>query len=186
MPSFFLALLACFVASAGARDQRLVAALSARLGAGNALLAASWMASAITACIAAVAGAAVGSLLPPAGKAMFVAFALLAAAVELALPIRQRDLDEPTRSVFAVVLVLIARQIGDGARFLIAAIAAATGVPVLAALGGAIGAGAALTLGWGLGGALTARLPLRPIRSGIAGILLFAALWTGLSARGII
>ncbi|HEX7710236.1 MAG TPA: hypothetical protein VF418_04800, partial [Sphingomonadaceae bacterium] len=101
MPPFFLALIAAFLADTGARDQRLVAALSARLGASGGLLAVGWIASAATASLAAAAGAGIAQLLPPAGKTMFVALALLLAAAELAWPIRRKEPQEPTRSLFA-------------------------------------------------------------------------------------
>lgn len=186
MPSLFFALIACFLAAFGARDQRLVAMLSTRLGASNALLATGWLVSAITAALAAFAGAGLALLLPPAGKTMLVAFALLLAALELAWPFRRREPEEPTRSLFAIAVVLGARQVGDGARFLVVAIAAATGAPVLAAIGGALGGGAALTLGWALGENLARRYPVRWIRLGIAVALVVAAAWSALSARGII
>lgn len=186
MPSFFLPLLVCFLASVGARDQRLVATLSARLGPGNGLLIACWIISAGTAAFAAFAGTILAAMLPPAGKTMLIAFALLFAAAELAWPIRQRDMGEPTRSIFAISLVLAARQIGDASRFLIVAFAAATGVPLLVAIGGAVGGGAALTMGWALGNSLQEQMPLRAIRLIIAVLLLIAAIWTGLTARGIL
>jgi len=186
MPSFFLPLLACVLASIGGRDQRLVALLSARLGASNALLIACWVVSVLTSVLAALAGVTLAAMMPPAGKTMLIAFALLFAAGELAWPIRKRDPVEPTRSLFAITLVLAAHQIGDAARFLVFAFAAASGVPALVALGGAIGSGAALTLGWALGASLHQRLPLRLIRIAIAVLLMIAAIWTGLTARGIL
>jgi putative Ca2+/H+ antiporter (TMEM165/GDT1 family) len=186
MPSFFLALIACFFADAGARDQRLVAALSARLGASSGLLVTSWIAAIATAAFAAAAGAAIALLLPPAGKTMFVAIALLLAAAELAWPILRKEPEEPTRSLFAAGLVIASHQVSDAARFLIVALAAATGGPEFAAIGGAIGGGAALTLGWALGEDLTRRFPLRAVRLAIAALLLIAAVWTGLIARGLL
>lgn len=186
MPSFFLALIAAFLADAGARDQRLVAALSARLGASGGLLVAGWVATALTAAIAAAAGAGIAQLLPPSGKTMFVAFALLLAALELAWPIRRSEPKEPTRSLFAAAFVVASLQVGDGARFLIVALAAATGAPAFAGIGGAIGGAAGLTLGWALGADLTRRFPLRAARLTIAALLLLAAIWTALNARGVL
>ena len=186
MSSFFFALVATFLVSAGGRDQRLVAHLAATLGAGGPLLAAAWIASAITAVLAALAGDALAELLPPAAKAMLAAFALLLAALELAWPLKPHNPHEPTRSVFAVAIVIGARQLGDGARFLIAAIAAATGAPGWAALGGALGAGAALTFAWSMGPRFGTRFPLRATRLVVAGLLGFAAVMLGLSARGIL
>jgi putative Ca2+/H+ antiporter (TMEM165/GDT1 family) len=186
MPSFFLALIAAFLADAGARDQRLVATLSARLGLSGGLLAAGWFAAAVTAAIAAVAGAGIAVLLPPAGKTMFVALALLLAALELAWPIRRKEPKEPTRSLFAAGLIVASLQVGDGARFLIVALAAATGAPALAGVGGAIGGAAGLTLGWALGADLTRRFPLRAVRLAIAAVLLLAAIWAAHAARGLV
>lgn len=186
MPAFFLALIATFVAATGGRDQRLVAHLSHKLGASGGLLLAGWLACALTAAIAAVAGDGMAALLPPAGKQMMIALALLFGAAELAWPFRPREPVEPTRSLFAAFAVIAARQIGDAARFLIVAFAAATGSHWLAGIGGLVGGGAALTLGWALGGELAGRLPLRAIRLGIAVVLFLAACWTGLSARGIL
>ncbi|MBO9499740.1 MAG: hypothetical protein J7496_15560 [Novosphingobium sp.] len=186
MPAFFLALIATFVASMGGRDQRLVAWLSEKLGASTGLLVAAWIASALTATIAALAGEGLAALMPPEAKQMFVAFALLAGAVELCWPVRLREPAEPTRSLFAATIVLAARQVGDAARFLIVAFAAATGSHWLAGAGGMIGGAGAVTLGWAMGAELAARLPLRAIRFAIAAVLLLAALWTGAAARGIV
>lgn len=186
MPPFFLALIATFLADAGARDQRLVAALSAKLGASAGLLAVGWIASVATAAIAAAAGAGIAHTLPPAAKGMFVALALLLGAVEPAWPILRKDPAEPTRSLFAALLVIASHQVSDGARFLIVALAAATASPVLAGVGGAIGGGAALTLGWVLGADLSRRVPLRPARLAIAVLLLFAAVAVAVTARGIV
>ena len=186
MPAFFLALIATFVAATGGRDQRLVAYLSDRLGGSAGLLVAAWTACAVTAAIAAVAGEGMAVLLPPAGKQMLVAFALLAGAAELAWPFKPREPAEPTRSLFAAAVVVASRQVGDAARFMIVAFAAASGSHWLAGVGGWLGGGAALTLAWAFGGDLSAKLPLRPIRLGIAALLFVAAVWTGATARGII
>src|SRR5690606_8293656 len=115
------------------------------------------LASAITAALAAGAGFLMARLLPPDAKTMLVAFALLAAGAEMLLLHGRKPPDEPTRSLFAILVVLVAQQIGDGARFLVLAIAIATGGPVLAALGGAAGGGIALTAGWAARGEAYAR-----------------------------
>jgi putative Ca2+/H+ antiporter (TMEM165/GDT1 family) len=186
MPSFFLALIATFFAAMGGRDQRLVAALSARNGASTALMVTGWIAAVGTAAFAAAAGAGIAILLQPSGKTMFVAIALLLAAIELAWPIWRKPPEEPTRSLFAALLVIASHEVGDAARFLIVALAAATGMPVLAGVGGALGGAAALTLGWAVGEDLTKRFPLRAVRLVIAALLLVAAVWTGLVARGLV
>lgn len=186
MPAFFLALIATFVAATGGRDQRLVAYLSEKSGGSSGPLISGWIACAITATIAAVAGEGLAALLPPAAKQMLVAFALLAGAAELAWPFKLHEPGEPTRSFVAATIVIASRQVGDAARFLIVAFAAATGSHWLAGIGGLIGGAAAITLGWALGADLAAKVPLRMVRLGIAAVLFVAAIWTGAAARGII
>lgn len=186
MPSFFFALVVTFLAAAGGRDQRLIAHLSSSLGQSKALLALCWAVCAATAALAALAGEGLALLLPPAGKTMLVAFALLLAAGELAWPIVRVEPKEPTRSLGALALVIASRQVGDGPRFLIVAIAAGTGAPWLAGFGGWLGGAAALTLAWAMGRDLLSEFPLQATRRGLAALLLIAAIWTGLSARGIV
>jgi putative Ca2+/H+ antiporter (TMEM165/GDT1 family) len=186
MPSFFFALVATLLAATGGRDQRMAANLSERLGQSVGLLVTLLIVSAASAAFAAAVGAAMAQLFPLGGKQMFVALALLLGAIELAWPVLWKEPEEPTRSLFAIAFVVASRQLLDAARFIVVALAAATGAPVLAAIGGAIGGGAAVTLGWALGDAMTRNLPLRAIRRGIAAVLLAAAIWTGLSARELL
>ena len=82
--------------------------------------------------------------------------------------------------------MLFARQLTDASRFLIAAFAVVFASWELAALGGAIGGGAAVAIGWGMGKSLERRVPLRAIRLALSAILFVLAVATGLTARGII
>lgn len=187
MPSFFFALIATLLAATGGRDQRMAANLSAKLGPSIGLLVTLWITCAASAAFAAAVGAGMAQLLPsPGAKSMFVAFALLLGAAELAWPFLWKEPEEPTRSLFAIAFVVASRQLLDAARFIVVAIAAYFENPVLVGIGGAIGGGAAVTFGWAMGDGLTRKLPLRGIRLAIAGLLLLAAIWTGMSARGIV
>jgi putative Ca2+/H+ antiporter (TMEM165/GDT1 family) len=80
-------------------------------------------------------------------------------------------------------LVLVARQIGDGARFAVFALAAWSEWPILAGIGGALGGAAAVAIGWAAGGEALARWPLRPLRVMLAIGLGIAALFIGIDAR---
>ena len=115
---------------------------------------------------------------------MLVAIGLFLAAVELAWPRRNRLPEEPTRSLFAILLVLLARQMGDGARFLVFAFAAG-GSAWLAGAGGTIGGSAALALGIAASGEIP-RWPLRWVRLGLASVLATTAVVIGLKVRGLI
>ena len=186
MPAFFLTMLATVMASFGGRDYRLVAHLSSRLGASPILLAIAWLSAAVTAVLAGLAGMGLAALLAPNAKSMLVAIALVLAAAELAWPWQWRQAEEPTRSSFAILLVLVAAQIGDGARFLILAITIATGAPWLAILGGAVGSAAVLAVGWNLGTQPDAARIFRRIRVGLAAALALAGVVIGLLARGLV
>jgi hypothetical protein len=186
MPAFFLTMLAAAMASFGGRDYRLVAHLSYRLGASPVLLAVAWTAAAITAVLAGLAGMSLAALLSSHARAMLVAIALVLAAAELAWPWQSRLAAEPTRSSFAILLVLVAAQIGDGARFLILAITIATGAPWLAMFGGTVGSVAILTLAWNPGAQPSIAPFMRWARRGLALLLLLAGIIIGIFARGLI
>lgn len=184
MSSFLFGFALVLLVSLGARDQLLVARLAGRTGPG--LLVAGVLAATASAAVMAWAGSLVSTLLFPEAGKMLVAIALAVAAVELAWPIRSSAPREPSHSIFAAFVVLLARQIGDAGRFMVFAIAAWTALPWLAAAGGAAGGAAALALGWAAGSALETSLPLRRIRLGLAAALLLAALAIGLGVRGML
>ena len=182
MSSLFFAFLAVLLGTIGSRDQLIVAHFSSASKRGPGVLVAAIASAALSAMAMALAGQVIGGLLPDPAKAMLVAIALLFAAIELAWPARYVSPEEPTRSLAAIVIVLIAKQFGDGARFLVFAVAAATGAPVLAGMGGAL----ALAAAWAAGEAAVARAPLRAIRMVLAALALALAVIVGLGARGII
>ena len=182
--AFLLALATTFAVSLGGRDQILVARLAERLGKGSGLLAVGALAATASALLMAVAGLALALVLPGPAADMLVAIGFFLAAIELVWQRPGRLPEEPTRSLFASFLVLLARQVGDAARFCVFAFAAG-GSAWLAGAGGAIGGTAALALGIVLAGDL-ARWPLRAIRLALAAVLLIAAVTIGLMARGII
>lgn len=186
MPSLFFAFIAVLLGTIGSRDQLIVARFSSASRRGAGVLAAAVASAALSAMAMALAGQVIADLLPDAAKTMLVAFALLFAAVELAWPARYARPEEPTRSLAAIVIVLVARQFGDGARFLVFAIAAATGAPVLAGIGGALGGALALAAAWAAGEALVARAALRTVRWALSAVALAFALFIGLSARGLL
>jgi putative Ca2+/H+ antiporter (TMEM165/GDT1 family) len=180
---FLLALLLVAGLACGGRDQWMVGSWADSLGRSGQLLAVAMVCAAISAGAMAWVGAEFAALLPRRASQMLVAFALAIAAFELALPVRFKQPQEPTRSLPALGIVLLARQIGDGARFAVFALAAWTVWPVTAGLGGALGGAAAVMLGWGAGGEALARWPLRPLRLTLAAGLGIAALFVGIDAR---
>ena len=183
MDSFLLSLLLVFALATGGRDQWLVAHWADALAQRASLLVIAIVSAALTAALMAWVGSTFAAQLPPRAAQMLVAFALAIAGFELAWPVKTDAPREPTRSLGAFAIVLAARQVGDAARFAVFALAAWASLPVTAALGGALGGGAAIVLGWSLGGEGLARLPLAVIRRVLAAGLLVAALFIGLNAR---
>ena len=183
MDAFLFALLLVLALAMGGRDQWLVAHWTDTLGKSAQLLAVAVVTAAVSAGAMAWVGTEFTALLPRRAAQMVVAFALAIAAAELAFPVRPKPLHEPTRSLAAITIVLLARQIGDGARFGIFALAAWSASPVAAGIGGALGGAAAVALGWGAGAGVLARLPLRMVRLGLAVCLGVASLFIGLDAR---
>jgi Ca2+/H+ antiporter, TMEM165/GDT1 family len=183
MDVFLFTLLLVFAIALGGRDQMMVAGLSDRLGQSPLLLVVGIVCAGMSAAAMAWLGSILAEILPERGARMLIAFALAAAAVELAWPLRGKTPAEPTRSLGAIAIVLLARQISDAARFVIFAFAAWTPYPLLSALGGALAGAAAVGLGWSLGAQGLARYPLVWWRRGLAACLLVVAIFLALDAR---
>lgn len=184
MSAFLFAFAAVLLVSTGGRDQLLVARIAERSGSGGALIAVGAIASALSATAMAAAGLAMTLVLPGAAADMLVGFGLLIAAFELAWQRKTKLPEEPTASLFATLVVLLARQLGDAARFLVFTFAAG-GSAWMAAAGGALGGAGALAVG-ALAGADVARWPLRAIRLALAALLGIGGIVVALSARGVI
>lgn len=184
MPAFFLSFLACAFVIVAGREQVRVARLSAGLGAGAGLFAAIWISAIAASVLVAWVGSLMAPMIPGNGKLMFLAMAMLLASLELVFLRPGKPPAEPTRSVGAILLVLLAKQATDGARFLVLALCVVTGDPVLAGIGGALGSGIALSVAAMAGREWEARLPLRLIANLAGAALTVAAIFVALSARG--
>lgn len=176
MSAFLLALLAALVAGLGARDQMVVAELAVRRGPGLGLLVTAMAAALLSAAIAGWLGGQVAPQLLPRARSILVAMALGLAALELVVLRPRRQAAEPTESLGALAVVLLAHQVTDAARLLVFAIAAASAVPVLAMLGGAAGCGLSMAMAV-TGGADLLRLPLRWMRTGLGVVLGLVAIY---------
>jgi putative Ca2+/H+ antiporter (TMEM165/GDT1 family) len=183
MDGFLLALILTFAIAFGGREQLIVAQFAEALERSTPLFVTGAFCALLSAAIMAYAGAGVAAILPRRAAEMLVAFALAFAALELAWPVRLKPMKEPTRSFIAIGAVLFARQIGDAARFVIFALAAWAVYPTTALVGGALGGGAAVALGWSLGLSRMQGFPLRYLRLGFSGCIFLAALVIGLNAR---
>lgn len=183
MAAAFLAFLASVLAGAGARDQMLIAGLAARRMLSPVLLVVAVLTAAFAGAALAKAAEVLAPLLSPDARVMFAGMAAGIAGIECLIIGPRKTPEEPTRSVFAAAIVLLAHQLTDGARFLVFAIAVATAVPDAAAIGGAAGGVATVVIGAMAGEALlTGRL--RQARRAIGVVFLLVGAWLMLQALG--
>ena len=174
MAAFLFALLAALAVGVGARDQLLVAWMAARPGAksgpGFGLLVTAIGAALLSAGLAGWAGMLAAPQLAPPARSYLVAMALGLAALELLVLRPGRRPAEPTASLGALGVVLLAQQLTDAARLLVFALAASSAVPPLAIAGGMLGCAGTALIGW-MGGARLAALPLIWVRRALGVVL---------------
>ena len=180
MSRFLFALLATAMAGIGARDQLLVAGMwpqqAGQQGARPAVLLVALVAALGSAAAAGWAGATLAPLLVPRARVLLVAMALGLAALELLFIRPGHRPDEPTASLGAFAIVLLALQLTDAARLLVFVMAASSAVPQMAAAGGMLGCAVTVTAGW-LAGSRLARLPLVAVRRWLGLMLAAVAVW---------
>lgn len=170
MAAFLLTLLVALIVGLGARDQLLVAWMAARQGQRTALLVTAIAVALLSAGAAGWAGMLAAPQLEPRARVYLVAMALGLAALELLVLRPGRRPAEPTSSLGALAVVLLAQQLTDAARLLVFALAASSAVPQFAVLGGMLGCAGTAVLGWS-GAERLAALPLARVRAGL-GVLL--------------
>lgn len=136
-----------------------------------------------TAALAAWAGSTVLPMLAPKARTIFAAMALALAGGEQVLVGGTRKPEEPTLSLGATAIVLLAHQVTDAARFLIFAVAIATAAPLPAGIGGAAGGVVALGAAW-LAPEYVLDARLRTVRRVVGGVLLLVAALLAVQAIG--
>ena len=183
MSAFLLALLAALAVGIGARDQLLVAWMAARpgmkSGAGFGLLMTAIGAALLSAGLAGWAGMLAAPQLAAPARNLLAAMALGLAALELLVLRPGRRPAEPTASLGALGVVLLAQQVTDAARLLVFALAASSAAPQLAVLGGMLGCAGTAVLGWS-GGDRLAALPLTPVRRALSVLLAAIAVFVAI------
>lgn len=176
MSGFFFTFLAVILAGLGARDQATVAELTQMQGKRPGVLAVAVAVSVVTAVVAAWVGSALVPLLAGKARATLAVLALGLAGAESLLLRAGRKPEEPTLSLGALAIVLLAHQLADSARLLVFAVAVASAAPLPAGIGGAVGGTVVVAAAWAWPEHLTARRLRLPRRAVGAGLLLLAAL----------
>lgn len=188
MDALITSLLLAVIAGFGDRAQLFVAAMSVRFGATWRIYAAIAGASLLNCFIAAYCGALVSQWISVDAVLLFYALSLLFAAGGMLFFRPRVDALQGWRTgaFLTCWFGLLVLQFGDKGQFIIAATAARTHDPLLAALGGWIGTLAAFLPAAMLGERTGQILPVRAIRLGGGAILLIVGLVVALRAWGIL
>jgi hypothetical protein len=185
MPAFYLTLIAVLLAGLGARDQVTVAGLALRQGRSPGLLIVSVVCACLTAAFAAWLAVKMLPLLPPPARTIFAGIAVGFAGAESMLVAPRRGPKEPTHSLGAVALVLIAHQVTDAARFLVFGLSVGMAAPIASGAGGVLGGAALVCLAWACP-AIFERPASRYMRRIVGTLLVLVALGVFLSEFGIL
>ncbi|MBS0482277.1 MAG: hypothetical protein JSR96_09015 [Proteobacteria bacterium] len=183
MAAALFSLLIVTLVGFGGRDQNLLTAMVTRQGRRPGLLLVALVSGVGTVALAAWAAPLIAAQMPAPAREIFAALALALAGAEMIFTRRTATPAEPTHSLGAFALVLLAGQLTDAARFAVVGLAVATNAPWPTALGGG-----AAAIGTALGAWLSAeelaRLNLAGVRRWIGAVILAAALFVGLRAIG--
>ena len=129
MSGFLFAFLAVLAAGFGARDQILLALLTRAQGRRPMLLAVALAGAVLATAFAGWAAWRLSAEMTGPARDALASIALVIAGGEMALLRPKREPAEPTRSLFAAFLVLVAWQVSDAARLLVFALGVATAAP---------------------------------------------------------
>lgn len=185
MPAFYLTLVAVLLAGIGARDSATVAGLARRQGRRPGVLFVALLSSLLTAASAAWAATLMLADLPPPARAIFGAIALGMAGLESLVMSPRTDPREPTRSLGALLLVLLVQQVADAARFLVFGLAVGLAGPIPAGAAGALGGCLLVSFAW-LRPDLLATRAAALSRRMVGAVLLLAGGGTFLAETGIL
>ena len=176
MSGLLLALFATLMAGLGARDMVLAGRIAGTNGRAGGLIAVAFACATISSGLAAVAAAFVLPLLTPDARVMLAGMALALAGAEALVLRPGRKPVEPTHSLGAFAVVLLALQLTDPVRFVVFGLAVGTAAPIPAAIGGTVASAALLATAISLSD-LAESAGLRLARRGVGALLLLIGLW---------
>lgn len=182
------ALVAAALAQLGDRTAWLAAILSDRWRKPGLVIACAALGLLAASAVAAAAGALLAPTIAANAKQLLLALALLLQGAGSFWPAKMPDrLDGwrigATATTFLGVLIL---AFGDGVQFIVAALAARSPVPALAAIGATLGSLAVIAPAALLGEAAWLRLPWRRVRAAMGALFLTAGAILALGALGLV
>ncbi|MFM5885843.1 MAG: hypothetical protein ACKOQ3_11080 [Novosphingobium sp.] len=185
MAALLFTLLAVLVTGLAARDQALLAAMVARQGPRPALLLVAAVSGIASVAAAVWLAQVVAAAMPAPARQLFVAIALGIAGFEMLVLTRRPAPAEPTHSLGAFALVLLAGQITDAARFVAMGMAVATRALLPVALGAGAAVLALALMAW-LAADLVRHPGLARARRMLGGAVLIGAVLFALRALSLI
>lgn len=136
--------------------------------------------------VAALGGAVLANMIPFEARTLLFGLALLFAGVPMLLVVKTPTIKSISSPIAASVFGFGRVQFGDASQFIVFAVSARSGEPILAVLGGMMGIIAATTPAIILRADWPGRLPLRPIRMLAAIVLTLAGAFAAISALRLI
>ncbi len=185
MGAFYLTLIAVLFSGVAARDQIMIAALTRRQGQRLGLLVTALVLAGLTCAAAAYLANEVLRSLPPPARGILAAIVLAFAGLESLILSPRKEPREPTHSLGALGIVLLACQVTDAARFTLFGIAVGTGAPLAAGLGGGLAGLVLVAVPWAFPDVFTGR-GVRIVRRLVGALLLLAAITMYLARRGLL
>ena len=186
MGAFYLTFLAVLLSGVATRDQMTIAALTRVQGPRFGVLAVGMALAAATCAFADYAAAQVLASLPLPARPVLAAVAITLAGLEsLILSPRREHPREPTHSLGALAIVLLAQQLTDAARFTLFGLAVGMGAPLAAGLGGGIAGLILVASAWAVPQAFATRA-IRIARRLVGAVLLLVAAFMILRFRGAV
>lgn len=176
MSGLLLTLFATLMAGLGARDTVLAGRISAANGRAGGLISVALVCAAVSSALSGVGAAFVLPLLTPDARVMLAGMALALAGAEALVLRPGRKPVEPTHSLGAFALVLLALQVTDPVRFVVFGLGVGTAAPVAAAIGGTVASAVLLAVAISLPD-LAESAQLRLARRGVGAVLLLIGLW---------
>jgi len=183
MAAFYLTFVAVLLSGIAARDQVVIAALTRAQGRRWGVLVTGLVCAAATSALAAYAAARFLATLPVPARPVLAAIVIGLAGLEQLILSPRRTPREPTHSLGALGLVLLAHQVTDAARFTLFGLAIGKGAPLVAGLGGGLAGLILIAAAWGLAEVFAGRR-IRVWRRVVGGLMLVIAIAMFLTARG--
>lgn len=185
MAAFYLTLVAVLLSGIAARDQMTVAALTRAQGQRFGVLVTALAAAALTSALAACAASRVLATLPLPARPILTAIVIALAGAESLILSPRKQPREPTHSLGALALVLVAHQVTDAARFTLFGLAVGMGAPLAAGLGGGLAGLVLMAAAWAFAPAFAAP-GIRRARQIVGVLMLLVAVILVLRFRGIL